>query len=161
MINANIRWMKLLDMGDVLQIEARSFEFPWHDDDFAHCLRCRSTIGMVAELNGRCLGFMIYELLPDRLDILNFAVEPMFRRQGVGRRFIETLISKLEAGKRSRITCLIREANLGGQLFFRELGFRAIGIVRSPFVETSEDAYRLEYRLSRAAWRGEVARVAR
>ena len=53
------------DMPEVLAIEGESFEFPWLEDDFIHCLRQRNCIGMVAEHEDRVVGFMIYETPQD------------------------------------------------------------------------------------------------
>ena len=70
----HIRWMIRRDMPEVLDIENRSFEFAWTEEDFIRCLRQRNCIGMVAEHDERVVGFMIYELHKNRLHILNFAV---------------------------------------------------------------------------------------
>jgi len=45
----HIRWMIRRDMPEVLEIEDRSFEFSWSEEDFIRCLRQRNCIGMVAE----------------------------------------------------------------------------------------------------------------
>jgi [ribosomal protein S18]-alanine N-acetyltransferase len=115
----HIRWMIRRDMPEVLAIENRSFEFPWSEDDFIRCLRQRNCIGMVAEYDERVVGFMIYELHKNRLHILNFAVRPEFRRQGIGRSMIRKLVGKLSQQRRNRIMLEIRETNLDAQLFFR------------------------------------------
>ena len=90
----HIRWMIRRDMPEVLDIENRSFEFAWTEEDFIRCLRQRNCIGMVAEHDERVVGFMIYELHKNRLHILNFAVHPDFRRRGVARGMVRKLIGK-------------------------------------------------------------------
>ena len=124
----HIRWMIRRDMMEVLEIENQSFEFPWSEDDFIRCLRQRNCIGMVAEHDERVAGFMIYELHRNRLHILNFAVAAEFRRKGVGQQMVEKLIGKLSSQRRSRIMLEVRETNLAAQLFFRDLGFRAVSL---------------------------------
>jgi [ribosomal protein S18]-alanine N-acetyltransferase len=82
--NVHIRWISVSrNMPDLLQIENQSFDSPWSEEDFICCLQQRSCTGMVAERDEKVLGFMIYELHRNRLHILNFAVNPEFRRQGV------------------------------------------------------------------------------
>jgi [ribosomal protein S18]-alanine N-acetyltransferase len=144
-VNVHIRWMIRRDMPEVLAIEAHSFEFPWSEDDFIRCLRQRNCIGMVAERDERVVGFMIYELHRNRLHILNFAVHPDFRRSGVGHQMATKLIGKLSPQRRSRVLLEVRETNLGAQLFFRDLGFRAISVLRDFYDDTTEDAYLMEY----------------
>jgi ribosomal-protein-alanine N-acetyltransferase len=142
----HIRWMIRRDMVEVLDIENQSFEFPWSEDDFIRCLRQRNCIGMVAEHDEQVVGFMIYELHRNRLHILNFAVSEDYRRRGVGQQMIDKLVGKLSSQRRNRIHLEVRETNLAAQLFFRELGFRAISLMRGFYDDTTEDAYLMQYR---------------
>lgn len=143
---AHIRWMIRRDMPAVLDIEGQSFEFPWSEDDFIRCLRQRNCIGMVAETEDRVVGYMVYELHKNRLHILNFAVDPQFRRSGIGKAMVQKLTSKLSYERRSRIMLEIRETNLPAQLFFRDMGFRAICILREFYEDSPEDAYLMQFR---------------
>jgi ribosomal-protein-alanine N-acetyltransferase len=136
------------DMAEVLDIERGSFEFPWFEEDFIRCLRQRNCIGMVAEHGERVVGFMIYELHKTRLHILNFAVHPQYRRQGVGRQMIEKLLGKLSSQRRVRITLEVRETNLPAQLLFKAAGFRAVTVLRSYYEDSPEDAYLMQFRHS-------------
>jgi [ribosomal protein S18]-alanine N-acetyltransferase len=142
----HIRWMIRRDMPEVLTIEGQAFEFPWSEDDFVRCLRQRNCIGMVAEHNERVVGFMIYELHKNRLHILNFAVHEQMRRRGIGSQMIRKLVSKLSPQRRSRIMLEVRETNLSAQLFFRDIGFRAISLLRDFYEDTTEDAYLMQFR---------------
>ena len=143
----DIRWMIRRDLPEVLEIERRSFNEPWDEDDFISCLRKRNCIGRVAEHEERIAGYMLYELRKSSIYIINFAVHPDFRRRGVGRSMMEEVASKLCPQRRTRISLHVRETNLAAQLFFREVGLRATKICRS-FENDGEDAYRFEYRLS-------------
>ncbi|MGN6135373.1 MAG: ribosomal protein S18-alanine N-acetyltransferase [Aureliella sp.] len=147
----NIRWMIRRDMAAVLDIEQQSFEFPWSEEEFVRCLRQRNCIGMVAERDQAVVGFMIYELHKNRLHLLNFAVARDLRRTGVGTAMVEKLSSKLTADRRNRIMLEVRETNLDAQIFFRELGFRAISVLRSFYEDSPEDAYLMQYRHRAAA----------
>ncbi len=145
-VRVHIRWMIRRDMPEVLSIEASSFEFPWLEEDFIRCLRQRNCIGMVAEHDDQVVGFMIYELNKNRIQVLNFAVAPEFRRRGVGTQMVAKLIGKLSVQRRSRIVLEVRETNLAAQLFFRTIGFRAISVLRNFYEDTPEDAYLMQYR---------------
>ncbi len=145
-VSVHIRWMIRRDMASVLDIEANCFEFAWTEDDFIRCLRQRNCIGMVAEVEGDVVGFMIYELHKTRLHILNFAVDPDYRRRHVGRAMLDKLLGKLSHERRNRIMLEVRETNLEAQLFFKSLGFRAISVLRDFYDDTVEDAYLMQYR---------------
>lgn len=149
-LRVHIRWMIRRDMPEVLQIEQDSFDFSWCEEDFLRCLRQRNCIGMVAELNEKVVGFMIYELHKSKLHILNFAVHADQRRRGVGSQMILKLISKLSTHRRNRITLEVRETNLASQLFFRRVEFRAVRVIRNHYPDTGEDAYLMQHRLASA-----------
>jgi ribosomal-protein-alanine N-acetyltransferase len=147
-VRVHIRWMIRRDMPEVLQTEQQSFEFAWTEEDFLRCLRQRNCIGMVAEQGEKVVGFMIYELHKAKLHILNFAVHPSCRRQGVGAQMVQKLISKLSSHRRTRITLEVRETNLGAQLFFSKQGFKAVRVLRTHYEDSGEDAFLMQYRFA-------------
>ena len=144
-VQVHIRWMIRRDMPEVLDIETASFEFPWCEEDFVRCLQQRNCIGMVAENDDEVIGFMIYELDKTKIHVLNFAVNPAFRRKGVGRQMLAKLASKLSHKRRTRISLEIRETNLAAQLFFKSGDFRAVSVLRDYYDDTPEDAYVMQY----------------
>lgn len=135
------------DMPEVLDIERQSFEFSWTEEDFLCCLRQRNCIGMVAEYNHRIVGFMIYELHKSKLHVLNFAVDPEFRRQAIGSQMIEKLVDKLSQQRRQEIVLEVRESNLSAQLFFKKMGFKAVLVLRGHYDDTDESAYVMRFAL--------------
>ncbi|MCX7408041.1 MAG: ribosomal protein S18-alanine N-acetyltransferase [Planctomycetales bacterium] len=145
--DVQIRWMIRRDMSEVLDIERQCFEFAWSEEDFLCCLRQRNCIGMVAERQERIVGFMIYELLKSQLHVLNFAVAPWSRRQGVASQMVEKLVNKLSQQRRQEISLEVRETNLAAQLFFRSQGLHADGVLRGHYEDTEEDAYVMRYQL--------------
>jgi ribosomal-protein-alanine N-acetyltransferase len=100
---------------------------------------------MVAEHDHRIVGVMIYELHKAKLRILNFAVGPDQQRHSVGSQMVRRLIDKLSQQRRKEIILELRETNLSAQLFFRSRGFRAVGVLRCHYDDTTEDAYIMRY----------------
>ena len=146
-VSVQIRWMIRRDMPEVLKIENASFEFNWTEEDFLACLRQRNCIGMVAEAEDRVVGFMIYELHKNKLNVLNFAVAPHCRRQGIGTQMIGKLAAKLTTHRRSKVTLAVRESNLTAQLFFRHQEFKAVKVLKNFYEDSGEDAFLMEYRV--------------
>jgi ribosomal-protein-alanine N-acetyltransferase len=103
---------------------------------------------MVAEIDDRVVGFMIYELHKSKLHVLNFAVAPEFRRHGVGTQMVTKLIGKLSSHRRTKITLAVRESNLAAQLFFRSQEFKASKVLRNYYEDSGEDAYLMHYKLA-------------
>ncbi len=146
-VRVHIRWMIRRDMPEVLAIEHAGFDFPWCEEEFLRVLRQRNCIGMVAEHGERVVGFMIYELHKNKLQVLDFATHPEFRRTGVGRQMLSKLVGKLSSHRRTRITLCVRESNLSAQHFYSIQGFRATEVVREHYADTGEDAYLMNYLL--------------
>ena len=144
-VRVHIRWMIRRDMPEVLAIEHAGFDFPWCEEEFLRVLRQRNCIGMVAEAGEQVVGFMVYELHKNKLNVLDFATHPAYRRQGVGGQMVAKLVGKLSSHRRTKILLNVRETNLRGQVFFRSLGFRALEVVREHYGDTGEDAYLLQY----------------
>lgn len=118
----------------------------WTEEDFICCLRQRNNIGMVAETDDQVIGYMIYELHKDRLNIINFAVHPTFHRLGVGTAMLDKLKRKLSSERRNHLLLEVRETNLAAQMFFKSQGFMASDVLRRHYEQTREDAYRMIFR---------------
>jgi [ribosomal protein S18]-alanine N-acetyltransferase len=148
LLRIHIRWMIRRDMPEVLHTEQESFDYSWTEEDFLRCLRQRNCIGMVAECGEKVVGFMIYELHKNKLHILNFAVHPAARRQGIGGQMVAKLIGKLSSHRRTKITLAVRETNLAAQVFFRSQDFKAVKVLRNYYEDSGEDAYLMQYRIA-------------
>jgi len=144
-----IRWLIRRDLPEVLDIERASSASPWTEEDFLYYLRKRNVIGMVAEHAEQVVGFMLYELHKTRLNLLHLAVHPGYWRRGIGEAMLTKLLDKLNGERRSRLTLLVAESNLDAQLFFRDMGLRATGVLREHF-DDGQDAFSMEYRCRKA-----------
>lgn len=142
----HIRWMIRRDMPEVLEIEKWSFEFPWSEQEFISCLRQRNAIGMVAEHDEQIIGFMIYELNKNQLNLFKFAVKREFRRRGAGRAMAQKLIGKLSPQRRNTVEIILRETNLAAQIFFKAMGFRATAVLPDHF-DNQDAGFKFRYRL--------------
>lgn len=134
-------------MRRVLAIESKSFAKPWERENFIECLRQPNCTGTVAESDGHVVGYMVYELHRRSISLLNFAVHPDFRRQGVGELLFGKLTTKLSARRRNRIAFYVSERNLPGHLFFQQMGCVAIDVDRYFYHSSDEFAYRFIYRV--------------
>ena len=92
-LSVKMRWMIRRNMEQVLEIEQKSFRRPWKQEDLYRynkdyiCMTVESD-----EPAERIVGYYVYH--PKNLHIVNLAVHPDFRRQGIGRQIIERVCSK-------------------------------------------------------------------
>jgi ribosomal-protein-alanine N-acetyltransferase len=67
---------------------------------------------------------------------------------GFGRAIIQKLRDKLHVMRRRKLTLEVCEENLDGQLFFREMGFHAVGVLRDFYEDSQQDAYQMVFELT-------------
>ena len=152
-LRVRIRQMILLDISEVLRIEKGSFWPCWTEKDFLSCFPGKSKsqhhyyTGMVAEIGEKIVGFMVYELYEDRIEVVNFVVCPDNRRKRIGSQMITMLASKLVSKlptNRTKIVLRVRDHNENAQLFFRAQEFKAINSIRN-YYKNGESAILMEY----------------
>jgi ribosomal-protein-alanine N-acetyltransferase len=146
----HIRWLIRRDLDRVLQIERASFAAPWNIGDFYAVLKHRTVTGIVAEdaMSGLVVGYAVFDLRPDRIELINLAVTPDYRLRWIGTQLVRRLHDRLR-GRRNLIRARVSERNLGAQLFFRARGFVATGIEREPYGEPDHDAYVMDFTIPR------------
>lgn len=144
-MNLHIRWMIRRDMPEVLNIESRSFDYPWTEQDFLNCLRQRNCIAHVAEYEDQILGFVVYKLSKSKITILNLATHPEFRRRGVASRIIQKMKNKLCQQRRRNLDLHVSDDNLSMQLFLKQMGFLAKHIEPCFYKDHKKDAYYFNY----------------
>lgn len=125
----NIRWLIRKDMPIILEIEQQSAEIPWSEDTFISHLRQRNVIGMIIENSHTILGFMLYYIHKNRIELIKIVSHPNYRRSKIGTAMINKLKSKLSFQRRNKITMEVDENNLTGQLFLKNCGFKCVYIL--------------------------------
>lgn len=139
------RLLRHRDLKQVLAIEEASFDPPWTEEEFRLELRQPHCGGTVAEDRyGNLVGYVIYHTMNDRIRIVNLAVDPTRRREGIASQIIERLKEKLINQRRSELHAETRESNLEAQLLLKSNGFHAHEIYDEWF-DNGESAYHFEW----------------
>lgn len=136
-----IRWLIRQDLPSILKIENESFISPWNEEEFIEILRDKNCIGLVCEVDGEIAGFLFYDKNDSLYEILNLAVLPEKRLQGIGKKLISHLMKKMETSRNTtEILATVSEWNLNGHLFFSKLNFQAEMVTRN-FYGPDHDGY--------------------
>lgn len=134
------RWMMPSDLRDVLEIERAQFPNPWTKEHFQDYLCQRDCIGMVAEYSNEILGFVVYLLGSDHLEIINLAVDPAFEREGVDSSILDHIKGKVGLSSRTAIQIRSCDTNLDQHLFLKRQDFYAVEVERDYYAK-GMDAY--------------------
>jgi ribosomal-protein-alanine N-acetyltransferase len=143
---AAIGWMVDADFPAVVAIDAAAHARPWGGLEIARRLGHRSTIGMVARIDGRVVGFALYTIDRHEIRVIRFAVHPDRRRRGIGSRMMATLMAKLSDLSHKRLAFDVRESDDLVIAFLAACGLRA-SLSRGQFASPEEDGYRFVYQV--------------
>lgn len=136
-----IRRMEVHDLEQVMEIEQVSFPTPWSRDSFEiEITRNPNAFYIVAEFQGKVVGFAGMWLTAGEGHITNLAVHPSFRRCGLGELLVLSLTQRCIAEKARGMTLEVRERNLAAQGLYRKCGFIQVGRRRYYYLNTGEDA---------------------
>jgi ribosomal-protein-alanine N-acetyltransferase len=133
-----VRRLAYGDLPAVLAIERRSFQTPWSLAMFVLELSKPGGICFACEDEGAIVGYLVCSRYADVWHLMNVAVAPERRRQGIGGELMRQLFEA--AGEGARITLEVRTSNLGAIEMYRGLGFRPAGHRRRYYHDNGEDA---------------------
>jgi ribosomal-protein-alanine N-acetyltransferase len=135
------RTMRESDLEQILQIETRTYPFPWTKEYFSHCLKT-GTCCRVLERHGVIEAYGIMSVAADKADILNLCVRPASQRRGLGRRMLTHLIEFARRCRAETVCLEVRFSNLPARRLYQSMGFKEIGIEKDYYrlAQGCEDA---------------------
>ena len=133
--------MTLDDLDAVHAIERASFAVPWPDDAYRNEIRTnRLATYVVARLGEEIVGFAGLWIMVDEAHVTTFAVDPRWRRRGVGERMLLALLDLAVARRAREATLEVRLSNLPARKLYEKHGFRPVGIRVRYYSDNGEDA---------------------
>jgi len=132
--------MSQSDLEQIMRIERASFVYPWSARFFLQELGVPCSRSMIAVTSGKTVGYIIYWFLASEIDIHNLAVDPAYRRQGIGRSLLAAVIEEARDSGLSRVTLEVRKSNDAAQRLYQSLGFAVQGVRTGYYSDDGEDA---------------------
>ena len=110
-------------------VHAAAFAHPWPADEFAALLRSASTIGSAAldPLTNRLRGFAVSRLAADEAEILTIAVDPAWRRRGVGRDLMREHVQRAALAGAGTLFLEVDADNVPAIKLYHRFGFVKVG----------------------------------
>ena len=129
------------DLPEILNIEQRSYDFPWTEGIFYDCLRLGYS-SWVIEISQRIVGYGVMSLAVQECHILNLCIDPDYQGQGIGRRLLEQLLIIGRARKTNTVFLEVRLTNIQALSLYFSQGFNEIGMRKNyyPALLGREDA---------------------
>lgn len=135
-----IRRMTLSDVDGVAAVEAATFPTPWSREAFESEMRNVAARYLVAEENGRIIGFAGAWVILDESHVTNIAVLEEKRGLGIGRRLTQGLLQYLSNLGAAYTTLEVRRSNAVAQSLYVSLGFIKLGVRKRYYEDNGEDA---------------------
>jgi ribosomal-protein-alanine N-acetyltransferase len=133
-----LRKLSYTDLPRVIAIERRCFPMPWSLSMFVLELSKPSGICLAAVGGTRMLGYVICARYDEAYHVMNLAVDPDQRRQGVAKALLDALLDR--GGHDANYTLEVRVSNAGAIALYEAYDFRAVGTRRRYYSDNGEDA---------------------
>ena len=136
-----LRTLELRDIEDVLAIQAASPEIAqWSLWDYDRVAR-GEMVGWVTESErGEIAGFIVARRIANDLEILNFAVRPTARRQGIGAALLGEALRWGSSFSAEQAFLEVRASNLAALRFYEQHKFQVTGRRPCYYTAPIEDA---------------------
>lgn len=145
-----IALMCIEDIEEVLAIENRSFPTPWTRGMFFHELANPVSHLFVIKIGEEepdidfLSGYICFWEVYDEIHILNLAVHPDLRRQGIATMLLTFALNHGSLKHMQKAILEVREHNHPAQRLYHRIGFRYTGVRKEYYRDTGEDALLLE-----------------
>ena len=142
MTNGEIRRLELRDLAAIELIERASYPTPWSRSMFAGEIAKPSSIclGAFDGFDEHLMGYLIVSRYVDAWHVMNVAVAPEHRRQGVAQRLLTELFARTGDDGHRGYTLEVRVSNDDAIRLYEKLGFRSRGVRRGYYTDNREDA---------------------
>ena len=134
----------------LLKLEAQCFTLPWDEIQFRRLMTGEhfKVLGMME--CGELRGYLSFLHVRDQAEIMNLAVHPDSRRQGMGNSLMTTLLDYCRIHGVQWISLEVRMSNVPAIRLYQSCGFKEVGRREKYYTDTGEDALVLQLELDDA-----------
>jgi [ribosomal protein S18]-alanine N-acetyltransferase len=133
-------------LSEVLEIERKSFSDPWSMGAFEieldHPWAWFRVIGPRGEPDSlrRVDGFILCYVLPGDMHVINVAVDPSVRKQGLAVQMLRAALDTFAEKGGGVVGLEVRVSNLAAQRLYESFGFKVVGKRIGYYQKENEDA---------------------
>ena len=137
-----IKYVKMdaTHVEQIAELEKICFNDPWSVNSISYELTNPLSLWFVALDGDRVAGYIGSQAVVDEADIMNVAVDPSYRRQGIAQGLIDALIAAL---KEKGVVCLFLEVRVSNEPaieLYGKNGFLQVGLRKNYYHNPKEDA---------------------
>lgn len=142
-----IEKMTLAHVPAVAELEKICFSDPWSERSIASELNNPLSLWLIAVVDGRVAGYIGSQSVPPEADVMNVAVYPEFRRQGIAEALVRALVAELQTCNHESLTLEVRASNAQAIALYQKLDFVQVGRRPNYYRHPREDALILQKKI--------------
>ena len=127
-------------IAQVAELEKLCFSAPWSETAVRGELTNPLSLWIVAVDGDTVAGYIGSQSVMGEADMMNVAVSPAYRRQGIAEKLVVTLAEKLTAQNVSSLTLEVRASNEPAIALYEKLLFVQVGRRPNYYTKPKEDA---------------------
>ena len=131
----------------IAELEKVCFADPWSVTSIETELTSRLSLWLVAMEGDILVGYVGSQTVIDESDMMNIAVHPDYRRQGIAEALVGALEKALRQQSSRALTLEVRDSNVPAITLYDKLGFTQVGLRKNYYRNPKEDA-----RILRKEW---------
>ena len=124
----------------IAELEKCCFNDPWSESSIASELNNRLSCWLVALDGNVVIGYVGSQSVLGETDMMNIAVHPAYRKQGVAKSLIQNLIDTISQQGSHSLMLEVRQSNEPAKNLYLSLGFETVGIRKNYYRNPRENA---------------------
>lgn len=137
-----IRYGEPSDIENLMAMELVSCPHPWSRQIWQRELQTTHSQCLIAQgESAELIGYCLYWVVEDEIEVQNIAVVPAYRGRGIARGLLETLMQNTPR----RVVLEVRKSNTAARALYEKTGF-SIDAIRPRYYPDGEDAVLMSLR---------------
>lgn len=128
------------EIEEIARIEAKVFSDAWSHKSILETYQQTQAVVAIAVKEKMVIGYCILYIALDEGEIARIAIEPEWRKQGVGQGLLDYICDYCKQHGVERLLLDVREGNGSARRFYEKYGFVVDGIRKSFYENPKENA---------------------
>ena len=132
--------MTACHVPQIAELEKLCFHDPWSENSIASELHNKLSNWLVAIDDDQVVGYVGSQTVLGETDMMNIAIHPQYRKQGIATALIHNLIEILKEQNSHSLMLEVRRSNDAAKSLYMKMGFVEVGVRRNYYRNPKEDA---------------------
>ncbi len=123
-----MRIASLQDLATIVALDQNTFPDHWSESQWLTYLTQSNRYVVMLTGDGEAVGYAVFSVLFDEVELLRIGVLPQFRGAGIGHQLLQSSINFLTRRGAERLLLEVRQSNNAAISLYKKLGFMEDGV---------------------------------